>query len=101
MPQAIAIAKHMHLIVSWSFIFFGIAFVLSSVVRATGAVIPPLLILVIAIWGIRIPVAALLSHLGVDGILWGFPGRIDRLRPDDVAYYRFGRWRKAKMLVAA
>jgi putative MATE family efflux protein len=96
--QAIGIAKHMHLIVSWSFIFFGIAFVLSSVVRATGAVIPPLLILLAAIWGIRIPTAALLSHLGVDGILWGFPaGSIASVIMTGI-YYRYGNWRKAKMI---
>jgi putative MATE family efflux protein len=96
--EAIAIAKHMHLIVSWSFIFFGIAFVLSSVVRATGAVIPPLLILAIAIWGIRIPVSIFLSRIGVDGILWGFPaGSIASVLMIAV-YYRFGGWRNAKML---
>ncbi len=99
--EAIAIAKHMHLIVSWSFIFFGIAFVLSSVVRATGAVIPPLLILAIAIWGIRIPVSIFLSHSGVDGILWGFPaGSIASVLLIAV-YYRFGGWRSARMLEPA
>ncbi len=96
--EAIAIAKHMHLIVSWSFIFFGIAFVLSSVVRATGAVIPPLLILLVAIWGIRIPVAAFMSHFGVDGVLWGFPAGSIASVVMTIAYYRFGNWRRAKML---
>jgi putative MATE family efflux protein len=96
--QAIEIAKHMHLIVSWSFIFFGIAFVMSSVVRATGAVIPPLLILLAAIWGIRIPTAALLSHLGVDGILWGFPAGSVASVIMTAIYYRYGNWRQAKML---
>lgn len=97
--QAIAIAKHMHLIVSWSFVFFGAAFVLSSVVRATGAVIPPLVILIIAIWGVRLPAAFLLSHSGVDGILWGFPaGSIASVLMTGI-YYRFGRWRSARMLV--
>jgi putative MATE family efflux protein len=99
--EAIAIAQHMHLIVSWSFILFGISFVLASVVRATGAVIPPLLILIIAIWGIRIPAAALLSHSGVDGILWGFPAGSMASVLMTIAYFRFGRWRQAKMLVEA
>lgn len=95
---AIAIAKHMHAIVSWSFIFFGASLVLSSVVRATGAVIPPLIILFAAVWGIRIPVAVLLSHSGVDGVLWGFPaGSIAAVILTGL-YYRFGGWRSAKML---
>lgn len=97
--EAIAIAKHMHLIVSWSFIFWGIAFVFSSVVRATGAVIPPLVILTVAIWGVRLPAALLLSHTGVDGILWGFPAGSITSVILIVLYYRFGNWRSAKMLV--
>ncbi len=96
--QAIAIAKHMHLIVSWSFVFFGVAFVLSSVMRATGAVIPPLLILIVAIWGIRLPVAMALAHTGVDGILWGFPVSSMASVVMTALYYRYGRWRSARML---
>ncbi|WP_297495219.1 MATE family efflux transporter [Acidocella sp.] len=99
-PAAIAIAKHMHAIVSWSYILFGIAFVLASVMRATGAVIAPLLILVIAIWGIRIPLATLLSHTGVDGILWGFPAGSFASMVMTFAYYRYGPWRRAHMLAA-
>ena len=90
----------MHLIVSWSFVFFGAAFVLSSVMRATGAVIPPLVILIIAIWGVRLPAALLLSHIGVDGILWGFPAGSIASVVLTAIYYRFGRWRSAKMLAA-
>jgi putative MATE family efflux protein len=97
---AIAMAKHMHRIVSWSYILFGISFVLSSVVRATGAVIPPLLILIAAVWGVRLPVAMLLSALGVDGILWGFPASSMASLLMTAAYYRYGPWRKAKMLAA-
>lgn len=95
---AIAIAKHMHLIASWSFILFGIAFVLASIVRAAGAVMIPLLILIIAIWGVRIPAAAFLSNSGVDGILWGFPIGSSVSLVMTFLYFRFGNWRQAKML---
>jgi putative MATE family efflux protein len=98
--QAIAIAKHMHLIVSWSFVFFGIAFIFTSTVRATGAVVPPLIILIIAIWGVRIPAALFLSHSGVNGILWGFPAGSVASVVMTGLYYRFGSWRSAKMLTA-
>ncbi len=97
-PAAITIARHMHLIASWSFIFFGVGFVLSGVVRATGAVVPPLVILIVAIWGIRLPAAWLLSVGGVDGILWGFPLGSVASMVMTALYYRFGRWRSAKML---
>jgi len=95
---AIAIAKHMHLIASWSFILFGVGFVLASIVRAAGAVLIPLLILIIAIWGIRIPAAAFLSNSGVDGILWGFPAGSFASLVMTFAYYRYGNWRQARML---
>jgi putative MATE family efflux protein len=96
--QAIVIAKHMNLIASWSFVLFGIAFVLSSVVRATGAVMAPLLIQIVAVWGIRLPAAWLLSAQGVDGILWGFPAGSLAAVILTGLYYHLGRWRFAKML---
>lgn len=97
---AVAIAQHIHLIVSWSFIMFGITVVLAGVVRSTGAVIPPLVILFIALWLVRIPVAHVLAqHWGVEGIWWSFPiGSIVSVGLT-IAYYRFGGWRKAHMLV--
>ncbi len=76
----------------------NVAFVLASVVRAAGAVMIPLLIMVLAIWGIRIPIAAVLSHSGVDGVLWGFPAGSAASAVLSFIYYRFGRWRQAKML---
>lgn len=97
-PQAIAIAQHMHLIVSWSFVLFGVSFVLTGVMRSTGAVIPPLLILVVAIWGIRLPAAALLARYGVDGLLWAFPAGSIASVVMTAVYYHYGKWRQAKML---
>ena len=73
---AVDIARHSHFIASWSFILFGVAFVLSSVVRATGAVIPPLIFLFIAMWLVRLPFAPAAGSptLGADAIWWSFPG---------------------------
>jgi len=68
-------------------------------VRATGAVIPPLLILGAALWGIRIPFAMLLqSRLGVDAVWWSFPVSSVCAMAMSLAYYRWGGWRKARML---
>ncbi len=96
--EAIDIARHMHLIASWSFIVFGAAFVLASIVRATGAVMVPLLIMVVSVWGVRLPLAAWLSGTGVDGVLWGFPAGSIAMLVLIAAYYRYGGWRGAKML---
>jgi Na+-driven multidrug efflux pump len=101
-PDAIETARHIHLLVSWSFVLFGIGFVLSSVVRATGAVVPPLVILFIAAWVVRIPFAKLLEPwLGADAIWWSFSVGSAASVVLTAAYYRFGRWRGAHMLVGS
>jgi putative MATE family efflux protein len=96
---AVDIARHIHFIASWSFVLFGVAFVLSSVVRATGAVIPPLIFLFIAMWLVRLPFAWGLSpSWGADAIWWSFPIGSASSMLLLLAYYRFGGWRKARML---
>jgi putative MATE family efflux protein len=95
----VEIARHIHFIASWSFIVFGVAFVLSSVVRATGAVIPPLIFLFVAMWVVRIPFAWQLSYSwGADAIWWSFPLGSTASMLLLLVYYRFGGWKKARML---
>lgn len=96
---AIAIAQHLNAIVVWSFLFFGLAFVLFGVVRATGAVMPPLIILAVALWFVRLPFAWLLrDHYGADAVWWSFPlGSLVAVTLA-AAYYRWGDWRHASML---
>jgi len=45
----LGLAEHLNAIVVWSFMFFGVTFVLFGVVRSTGAVWAPLIILTITI----------------------------------------------------
>ena len=72
LPEGSAVldnARQLNHIAAWSFLFLGVNFVFSGVVRATGAVAPPLLILVLCI-----PFASLMQAvLGVDAIWWSFP----------------------------
>lgn len=92
-------ARHLNHIAVWSFLFFGVTFVVSGVVRATGAVLPPLLILGVALWGIRIPFAkALQPTLGIDAIWWSFPASALYAMLMSLAYYKWGNWRNATML---
>ena len=97
--DAIAIAQHINAIVVWSFMFFGVSFVLAGVMRSTGAVIPPLIILFIALWLVRIPFAyALVGRWQADAIWWSFPlGSLVSMSLS-IAYYRYGNWRSARML---
>jgi putative MATE family efflux protein len=100
--DAIAIARRIHLIVSWSFVLFGIGFVLAGIARATGAVMVPLLIMFVALWGIRIPVAlALTPSLQANAIWWSFPVGSLAWMLMTIAYYRHGHWRQARMMADA
>lgn len=99
---SIAIARHLDHIAIWAFMFFGVTMVLSGVVRSTGAVIPPLLILTFALWGIRVPFAKWLQPmLDIDAIWWSFPASSVCSMLMSMAYYRWGRWRQARMLQPA
>ncbi len=96
---AIGIAQHLNAIVVWSFLFFGLSFVLFGVVRATGAVMPPLIILAIALWLVRVPFAWLLRDTwGADAVWWSFPLGSLVAMTLAAAYYRWGNWRHASML---
>ncbi len=98
---ALTVSAHLNAIVIWSFLFFGTSIVLYGVVRATGAVMPPLIMLVISLWLIRVPFAfAVLDRWHADAIWWSFPisSMISMLMA--ITYYRFGNWRKARMGVA-
>jgi len=95
---ALAIASHMNRIVTPSFIFFGVSVALFGVVRATGAVIAPLVILTISLLLVRYPLAQLfLERYQVDAVWWSFP--LSSLLSCILAllYYRFGGWRGAHM----
>jgi len=96
---AIAVAQHLNAIVVWSFLFFGLSFVLFGVVRATGAVVPPLLMLTVSLWLVRLPFAYLLrERWGADAVWWSFPlGSVVTVLLAS-AYYRWGGWRKAHLL---
>jgi len=96
---ALPIAEHANVIALWSFLLFGITIVLISTVRATGAVMGPLLVIFGSLWLARIPFAyALAPRWGQDAIWWSFPvGSIVGVVLG-VLYYRYGGWRKVQLM---
>ncbi|MGH8110751.1 MAG: hypothetical protein ACREPL_02245 [Rhodanobacteraceae bacterium] len=94
--------KHLNGIVVWSFLLVSVCFVLFGVVRSTGAVIPPLVILVIAFLGVRVPFAWVMRrYWGANAVWWSYPLGTAVALALAVAYYRFGHWRDAHMLEPA
>ena len=76
---ALPIAEHANVITLWSFLLFGVTIVLVSTVRATGAVMGPLLLIFGSLWVARIPFAyALAPTLGSGCDLVELPGGVDR-----------------------
>ncbi|HEY4749412.1 MAG TPA: MATE family efflux transporter [Steroidobacteraceae bacterium] len=95
---ALDIAAHMNHIVTGSFIFFGISVTLFGVVRATGAVMAPLLILTLSLLVVRFPLAEVfLGRYQVDAIWWSFPVSSVLSAFLALLYYKYGGWRSAHM----
>jgi putative MATE family efflux protein len=98
---AIDISVHLNQVIMWSFILFGTSMVLFGVVRATGAVMAPLIMLMISLWFVRVPFAyIMLNRWHADAIWWSFPLASVVSVLLSIGYYRFGGWRKIRMGVA-
>ena len=96
---AIGIAEHINLIVLWSFPLFGVSMVLSGVMRASGAVMAPLIILAVALLGFRVPVAYLtVDRWGADALWWSFTVSAILGMLMSVGYYLSGHWKSAQMM---
>ncbi|HEY0766455.1 MAG TPA: hypothetical protein VGD47_00745, partial [Steroidobacteraceae bacterium] len=75
---------------------------LFGVVRATGAVMAPLIILTLSLLLVRFPLAEVfLDQYQVDAIWWSFPVSSVLSSILAVLYYKYGGWRSAHMLGAA
>jgi Na+-driven multidrug efflux pump len=75
--------------------------VLFGVVRGTGAVMPPLLILIVSLWCVRVPFAyQMLSRWQAEAIWWSFPLASLASLAMALTYYRFGGWRNIRLGIA-
>ncbi len=98
---ALDLAAHLNLRVVWSFAFFGVSIVLFGVVRAAGDVLPPLVMLVVSLWCVRLPFAYLLvDRWQADAIWWSFPVSSLLSMSLAISYFRFGPWRRDRIGIA-
>lgn len=99
---SLPIAMHINAFALWGFIPLGAAFVLFGVVRATGAVVAPLVILFISMWLVRIPFTGYFQQtMGAEAVWWSFPMGSAVSCALALAYYRWGGWRKARLMETA
>jgi putative MATE family efflux protein len=95
----VAIASHINLLASWSFILMGVVLALSAVTRANGAVIAPLVIMATAFLPARLGAAYLLEPiLGGDSLWWSFPLSAAFAMLLTAGYYWRGGWREMHLL---
>jgi putative MATE family efflux protein len=92
---AIEVSRHIQYIATWTFLPFGTTIVLIGTLRANGSVIPPLIILALSMFPIRLGFYWLgYPALGSDSIWWSFP--LSSLASLTMAWavYRHGGWRR-------
>lgn len=93
---AVDVARHQQLLGSWSFLLFGVTMVLFGTMRANAVVLPPLIILGISMYPVRLAFYYLAyPSLGADAIWWSFPVTSLASMLMALAVYRWSDWRKA------
>jgi Na+-driven multidrug efflux pump len=96
---AIPIGIHMNSIVAWIYILMGVSMVVTSVVRANGAVLMPFVFLVISAVIVRFSFAyTLYPRFGADAIWWSSVASGLVSLSLNMAYYLHGGWRKKRLV---
>ena len=90
----IELAQTLLHIMLWSSIIFGMASVLSGIMRASGSVLVPTAISILCIALVEVPVAWFTSHrIGINGIWVAYPAAFIAMLGLQTAYYRLV-WKK-------
>ncbi len=93
----IEVAQTLLHIMLWSMVVFGMASVLSGIMRASGSVLVPTAIAIACIVFVEIPSAWFLSHrIGLNGVWMAYPINFVAMLILQTVYYH-GVWRKKKI----
>ena len=97
--QAVPIGRHLALLATWGYLFFGIAQVLFGTMRANGYVIGPLIVMLISMYPVRLGFAfGLYPLLGPDALWLSFPAGMVATSAMAVGLYFLSSWREGKMM---
>lgn len=89
----ITIGQRYLVIVSAFYLLFSGMFIINGMLRGAGAVIFPMISTFVALWGIRVPMAWLLtSYIGIDGVSWSIVAGWGLGLIMALWYYLSGRW---------
>jgi putative MATE family efflux protein len=93
--SAIDVARNIQYIATWTFLPFGTTIVIISTLRANGSVVPPLIILFLSMFPIRLGIYYIgYPLIGSDILWWSFP--LSSLASLAMAWavYKRGGWRR-------
>jgi len=96
-PAVLDLAQTLLFIVLWSTVPFGMATVYSATMRASGTVLVPTLLSILAIVAVEVPVAVVLSRrIGVEGVWIAYPAAFCTMMALQMAFYLLV-WRKREI----
>jgi Na+-driven multidrug efflux pump len=96
---AIDIAIHINHVIGWTFVLMGVSVVVTFAVRANGAVLAPLLILIFSAVLVRFSIGfGLHDRFGADAIWGSFVATAITSCILSIGYYLHGGWKKAKAM---
>ena len=99
--ESLLIAHQINSVVMWGWIMLAITNGLSAMVRANSAMLAPTIIYATTMWLFRVPFAlSLLPLWGAWAIWWSFPLGTISSALLAFGYYRWGGWRKNKLMTA-
>jgi putative MATE family efflux protein len=89
-PSVVDLAESLLQITLWSYVILGIAAVVAGVMRASGTVLVPTMIAILAIVCVEVPAAWWLSdRIGINGIWYAYPIAFVTMLVLQAAYFRF------------
>ena len=99
-PAVVALTQHALHIVLWSSVVYGMASVFSGMMRASGTVLVPTALSILAIVAVEIPVGWLMSQrFGAPGVWMAWPAAYCAMLVMQSAYYQF-YWRPRRAELA-
>jgi putative MATE family efflux protein len=83
-------------IVGGAYVMFAVMFVANGVINGAGHTVITTLITLLALWGVRVPLAYYLSTTThhIEGVWWGMVSGFSLGALMSLAYYLSGRWKK-------
>ena len=102
-PQAFHIGIGYLRIVGCSYITFAVMFVCIGIINGAGHTLVTTILSFIGLWGVRIPLAAYLSHRmhSVEGIWWAMATSFTVTTVLSLAYFFSGRWKSSVFAAGA